>query len=530
MKKPLTLFLITLASLFSLNTYGVPQLSSLPSATATIFLDFDGHYVNSTAWNNGSPFACAPSGMTDAQITEVFNRTAEDYRPFNINITTDSVKFLAAPLTRRIRIIITPTSAWYPGVGGISYIGSFTWGDDTPGFVFCDKLPVGGPVIPKMVAECCTHESGHTVGLSHQSKYDPSCNLLETYSTGSGTGECAWSPIMGNSYYKNMTGWSNGPTPYGCTNLQDNLAIITSQNGFTYRPDDYGETLNSNTFTLPSTNFNVSGIITTSTDNDAFRFVLTQNSNFHLNATPYNIGPNDEGADLDIKVLLFNSSAILVRTYDPATTMNVVIDTILNTGIYYIKIAGADNPNVSNYGSLGSYTISGNTGALPIHDVSLNGFTEKDKHHLSWSIIADEPVKSIQVEVSADGSSFNPLTLVEGGARQFSYLPYQANTLYYRLKVTSVLEQSVYSNTIVLRGAGNTEKAFSVSTLVQTEISVNASANFQYRLSDINGRLIETGNGMKGISKIPVYKQADGIYIISLYSNNKVQSERIIKQ
>jgi hypothetical protein len=129
-----------------------------------------------------------------------------------VNITTDSTKFLSAPLTRRIRIVITPTSSWRPNVGGISFVGSFTWGDNTPGFVFSDRL---GPNNTKFIAECCSHESGHTLGLSHQSKYNTNCSLAETYSTGNGTGETGWAPIMGNSYNRNMTGWNNGPTPYG---------------------------------------------------------------------------------------------------------------------------------------------------------------------------------------------------------------------------------------------------------------------------------------------------------------------------
>ncbi|MDQ6757687.1 MAG: hypothetical protein M3004_12210, partial [Bacteroidota bacterium] len=138
--------------LTSITAIGLPKLSSFPSAQATVYLDFDGEYVVSSSWNGGSPLNCAPSGMTDTQITEVFNRVAEHYRPFNINITTELSVFLAAPLSKRIRVIVTPTSGWYTGVGGISYTGSFTWGDDTPAFVFCDRL---GPNLPKMVAECC---------------------------------------------------------------------------------------------------------------------------------------------------------------------------------------------------------------------------------------------------------------------------------------------------------------------------------------------------------------------------------------
>jgi hypothetical protein len=234
--KNFTKIILLILTCCSLHAYSLPKLNSLPSATATVYLDFDGQTVTSSVWNGGNPIFCASPGLTDEQITEIFNRVSEDYRPFNINITTDSTKFLSAPLTQRIRVIITPTSSWKPNVGGISYIGSFTWGDDTPAFVFSDKL---GPNNPKYVGECCSHESGHALGLSHQSSYDTNCTLVETYNTGSGSGETGWAPVMGNSYYKNMTGWNDGPTPYGCANVQDNLTIITSQNGFSYRTDDF---------------------------------------------------------------------------------------------------------------------------------------------------------------------------------------------------------------------------------------------------------------------------------------------------
>jgi hypothetical protein len=176
--------------------YSVPRLNSFPSATATIYLDFDGHTVNTAFWNNGQAIICAAAPLNDAQITEIFNRVSEDYRPFFVNISTDSVKFLATPLTQRIRVIITPSSSWRTGVGGIAYIGSFIWGDDTPAFVFSDRL---GPNNAKFIAECVSHESGHTLGLAHQSSYDNNCNLTETYNTGAGSGETSWAPVMGNS-------------------------------------------------------------------------------------------------------------------------------------------------------------------------------------------------------------------------------------------------------------------------------------------------------------------------------------------
>jgi Secretion system C-terminal sorting domain len=530
MKKPFTLLSTLLALVISFSAYSLPVLNSHPNITATtgtIFLDFDGQYVSSTVWNSGNPINAAASGLTDAQITEVFNRVAEDYRPFDINITTDSVKFFAAPIDKRIRVIITPTSAWKTGVGGVAWTGSFLWGDDTPCFVFNDRL---GPNNPKMVGEACSHESGHTVGLSHQSRYDGSCNMTETYNSGAGNGEIAWAPIMGNSYYRNMSGWNDGPTQFGCASTQDNLSIITTQNGFDYRADDYTEALNATATVINPTSFTKSGIITTTTDKDAFRFVLSGTSAIHIDAKPFGIGPNNDGANLDIKVQLYNAALQLIRTYDPANAMAVVIDTTLDSGTYYIVLDGTGNANISDYGSLGSYTLSGFSGALPIHDVSLSGTADRGKHSLRWNIIADEPIKTIVVEASGDGSNYRTLTGVAPSANNFSYTPFDRTDMYYRIKVTSVINQTVYSNIVSLRAVNKAASAFSVSTFVKSEIAVNAAENYQYSISDINGKQVARGNGTKGINKIDVQNKPSGIYVIQIVSNNDKITERIIKQ
>jgi hypothetical protein len=523
----LTLFLIMIFC--SANVYSLPTLSSYPSATATIYLDFDGQTVTSAGWNGGVSLVCAAAPLNDAQITEIFNRVSEDYRPFNVNITTNEAVFLAAPLMQRIRVIVTPTSAWKPGVGGISYIGSFTWGDDTPAFVFTDRL---GPNYPKYIAECCTHESGHSVGLSHQSSYDGSCTLTETYNSGTGTGETGWAPVMGNSYYRNMTGWNDGPTPYGCANTQDNLTIITSQNGFTYRADDFVETMNSNTYSLTSNGMVVDGLISTSTDKDAFRFTLTANGNFHLDAVPYSIiAGNNDGADLDIKILMYDATFNLVATYDPANKMSVNIDTTLTSGTYYLLVDGTGNLNAGNYGSLGSYKLTGITGSLPIHSVTLSGNTFKEKHNLGWTIVSTDPIKSQEIEFSENGIDFKSLTTITSPTNTFSYSPYNAETIYYRMKVTSVMNQTMYSNIISLRVSWRAINMFTVSTFVNNKISVTADENYQYRLLDANGRLIATGKGTKGFNTINIDNRSAGLYIIQLSSStNQRQTERIIKQ
>src|SRR5262245_39226806 len=112
------------------NAFGLPKLNSFPSASAVVFLDFDGHTISNTVWDNGRIIESNAALLSDAQIEEIFNRVSEDFRPFDLNITTDSTVFLAAPLKRRMRVIITPTNYWRPGAGGVAWVSSFNAGDD----------------------------------------------------------------------------------------------------------------------------------------------------------------------------------------------------------------------------------------------------------------------------------------------------------------------------------------------------------------------------------------------------------------
>jgi len=528
MKKIYFLFL-SFFIFFSFNAISLPVLSSFPSAKGTIFLDFDGQFIEGSSWNSGNPFYAASAGFNNVQITEIFNRVAEDYRPFDINITTDSTKFLAAPSTQRIRIIVTPTSSWYSNVGGVSYTGSFTWGDDTPGFVFVDKLAYS----VKNVAECCSHESGHSLGLSHQSKYNGSCALIATYNDGVGDGEIGWAPVMGNSYGKNVSGWNNGPTPTGCTNDQDNLSIITSKNGFTYRTDDYGDDPKTGAGFIDIFHpVSVEGIITTNTDKDAFKFVLPKKGNIHLESKPFSVGPDNQGANLDIKVTLLNSSMEIVQAYDPENTLNVVIDTVLNPGTYYVLVQGAGNINTSNYGSLGSYTMKGSYSPLALENIEqvvLLGKVNNEDHELRWNIFSNDQINSIILESSLNGTNFNTQTAFFSNETQFNYLPHLTGKIYYRLKLLLLNGEIMYSNVVSLNATKKVVKVFTVSTLVHSEIEVKAIQNFKFQLADISGRIIKTGTVNKGIKNIKISTYPNGIYFLQIISNAERTTQRIVK-
>ena len=484
--KKFSLILLFAALIAAGTAKAAPALNSFPTATATLYLDFDGHDVNSSMWNYGTPFSCLPATMTDAQITEAFNRVAEDFRPFNINVTTDSTKFLAAPLSQRVRIIITPTSAWYAGVAGIAYVTSFTWGDDTPAFVFSDRLVNDA----KRVAEAISHESGHTLGLYHQASYDANCTLTNSYNTGVGIGITSWGPIMGNAASKNVTQWNYGATPNGCTFLQDNLSIITTTNGFGYRTDDVANVYSSATaITMTANAFSKDGIISTSTDVDFFKFSFASNGNLKMNAFPYSVGTDFSGANLDVKITLHDANGIVIKTYDIADSLNISIDTALNAGNYYIQIDGAGSLNNANdYGSLGAYTIDGSFTSTGTTGPTTDPAEEIKNPKKDYKNIKD---KEEDVDSKTIASNMNFAS---------SLIPKETNTI------------------------------FTVIKPLQQPVIIKATAEYAFLVIDNNGRAIVTGKAAAGTKTIDIRNLPAGIYTLRLMNSKETRTDRFLNR
>jgi hypothetical protein len=507
----------------------VPILSSYPSAPAVVFLDFDGQTVPPGAWS-ASPIVCASSGLTTAQMTEVFTRVAEDYRPFNINVTTDSTKYFAASYLTRMRVIVTTTN-WYGSVGGISWVGSFPWGDDTPCFVFSALLSYNA----KYVAEASSHEAGHTLGLYHQSTYDGSCVKTAEYNPGIGSGEIGWAPIMGVGYSKNLTLWNNGPNSNGCTIFQNDLDVIIDPfNGVTYRIDDYANNFAGATNTpFVSNAFTVNGVVEQNTDADFLKFTTTAYGRFQLNATPTNVGANNSGSDLDMQVSLYNNSQTLLGVYNPGTLLGSVIDSFVNAGTYYLKVEGKGNMYAPNYASLGSYTLQGafTAGSLPLRRLELKGTVYNDEHQLSWIIDADEQVTKQVLEISNDGRNFVRLTESPVVSRIYNYNPHSVNTVQYRLNVTFDNGKQYYSNIITLGKTGIFSGPKLISNIISTgAIEVSSKGGYNYSIYDLNGKTLVQGKLANGSTVINTGIITSGLYIVRFTDETGQWTEKLVRQ
>lgn len=345
----------------------IPNLSSNPGSNFVMLIDMDGHTDNSGWWGGGQVVAAAP-GYNSTQATEVFNRVVEDFRPFDLNITTSQTVYDAAPVANRQRVVVTPTDGWYntgaTSAGGVAYLNTFG-GGEIACWVFNNKL---GNI--QNVAEAASHELGHTLGLAHHARYNADCTKNSEYHSGQGSGQTSWGPLMGTGYGRTISLWYHGAANGSlCTsNIQDDLKVITTNNGFNYKTDDVGNTTGAATvLPLTSGSGSTTRIISTSTDVDVFKVAITTAGVYRIAGIPYAHNASSySGANLDVKVTIQNGTGTVISVADPVEELSATVDIFLATGDYYITVDGSGSPNyiaiggvgAQDYGSLGQYTLS----------------------------------------------------------------------------------------------------------------------------------------------------------------------------
>lgn len=428
------------AHLTKKGDHSIPHLNSYPGATYALFLDFDGFelpedtrlwktIVNDEGEIEFRPRSTAPShpvfSLDDdpafsateiSTIASVWESVAEDYAPFDINVTTVDPGQEAFDNGTALRAAIGGGTSG----SGTSHNSKLRHLDGTRiNFkhayhhkfvsVYADSIRNGvgntngdGDTIQlvSFLANTIAHESGHAMGLDHQVIVKPGSQYGQGYSHGDDDGGYSkWTPIMGSNTAADRTKWNTGPTNQfvfdtddmrwvavqnesGDFVLEDQNAMSVLAQTLGHRADDHGSTLYSatviNTPGLSVNEIATAGIIESLNDKDWFSFTTSGGTvSLNVNVPEFGVGNLDVAARLYHVPTGYSGTMeeVAIDTYidDEATSLKsrtdleASITTELPAGRYVLEVFSH-----GAHGDVGQYTISGSIPPSPLATPSID--------------------------------------------------------------------------------------------------------------------------------------------------------------
>jgi hypothetical protein len=400
-------------------------LNSRPGAPVSVILDFDGHSEDDPDWTGfrddgqTGPVVTPPFDLDGDESTfnvaeidfirEVWYRVAEDYAPFDINVTTvepPSVNDFEA-----VFVSIGGDGAWAPPAGGWGILNGFSTGGSNTSYVF-SKLFFNA----HQVASATSHESGHTFGLGHHSIWNPDGTKNNEYDPG----DANRAPIMGVGYGTIRDVWDNGPGSSAANVLQDDLAVLTGAANRTvrFRPDDYGNSSALATrLNITSPNVVQTGVIEQNDDADWMLFETDAGpisftvSGLNLRQI-FNSPSITFGTNLDLVLELRDANGNVIARDNPGNSLNASVSATVAQGSYFVIVSGT-----GEYGALGQYTLSGNVIPLPSTPVMLGptGTLADPLPVFTWTTAANVSSYSLEVEVRDPATNVWQQYLVRNG-------------------------------------------------------------------------------------------------------------------
>jgi hypothetical protein len=359
-------------------------LHSRPGATKVIYLDFDGYTTTAAGSNFGDFVGTAfnldsTAGFSNAEqdaIQSIWQRVSEDYSVFDVDVTTQDPGFAAidrsgaADLNYGTRVAIVSNTVTTPicaSCGGWAYFNAFDMTVNhsrfQPAWVFQNSLAS----VTKYMAEASSHESGHHMNLFHDGCTAAGIGNCTASDLTYYAGHANWAPIMGNSYYRPVSQWSNGEY-LGANNTQDDTAIIASKVPFIADETNTSFAVAQGIGSLAAT-----GLISNASDFDYFRYAIPTAGTYQITVTPGG-QPGSVSPNLDLRLSVYEGAAAgsfiaqdepvsTFQTFDLAGGMGAgLLVNFASSGAKYFTVDSAQTDSsgdngYSFYGSIGQYTV-----------------------------------------------------------------------------------------------------------------------------------------------------------------------------
>ena len=383
------------------------KLHSNPGADKTIYLNFVGETLTSASalvTDNELSSITVPPYSTDADpgfsdeelrtIQEIWQRVAEDYSPFAVDVTTEPVaqdritRSGSTDLNYGTEVLFAPLlPEWNCICSGVGYQKSFFDVGDSfkPAVVFHQAGRIGA----HLLADAASQQLGLAMNL------DPDGIAGGEYGGQGDSPVNGWVPIMADQLSgRPLSQFSKGEYN-GATNRQDDFKVITDL-GLPLRPDEAGGTIaTAKELPLQSTSgrstLAFDGIITSATDTDVFYIRAG------MGLLDVRVDPAAVGANADLVLTLRDPAGNVLQSSNPSQNLSAAVSRQITTpGLYYLEVSstGEGDPAVtgySSYGSVGAYALTGSF-ATP----------SNAQPSASFTVIADKPLTAT-FDASASG-------------------------------------------------------------------------------------------------------------------------------
>ena len=366
------------------------QLHSKPDALKTIYLNFQGATLSADEHFlvplldpgemsiDVAPFSTdADPAFSDAErrlVQEIWQRVAEDFAPFDVDVTTEQPaldrisRASADDQVYGMDVLLTLLMEnWnIPGSAGIGAPGAFSAVSPDadsmkPSLVFY----TAGAINARTLADAATREVGITLGLRTDVQ---GCNG-EPYA-GQGDSEVnGWAPIMGELSERPLRQFDKGEYAdpgicgEGAVPPQDDFIVMQGA-GLLLRADEAGNTTGTASW-LPVTSSagrsaaSFGGVIASADDTDVF-YLDAGAGVLDITVEPAPLGPN-----ADLELTLRNSAGNVVQVSKPIQNLGAAINvSVVAPGRYFLEVKGGGEGDplltgYSNYGSVGAYELAG---------------------------------------------------------------------------------------------------------------------------------------------------------------------------